>query len=152
MGRFSDEAIHRIKTEVSLLRLAEAQGYAPKKQGKDWAIRCPFHDGDDTPSLIISPQANLFHCFGCGVAGSVIDWVMKTQGVSFRFACEILQNNAGLVAESCTAMVKQNTTTKLAPPLAANANRRMAPGGYRKPRRSRWLCRRGTLAVWGYPP
>jgi len=48
--------------------------------------------------LIISPKSNLFHCFGCGAAGSVIDWVMKTLWVSFRFACEILQNDAGLVA------------------------------------------------------
>jgi len=39
MARFTDETINRIKTEVSLLRLVESQGYQPKKQGKDWAIR-----------------------------------------------------------------------------------------------------------------
>ena len=56
MARIPDEVVNRLKTEVSLLRLVEGQGYQPKRQGKDWAIRCPFHDGDDTPSLIISPK------------------------------------------------------------------------------------------------
>ncbi|NJD06120.1 MAG: toprim domain-containing protein [Methylococcaceae bacterium] len=126
MARLADEIVTRLKTEVSLLRLVESQGYQPKKQGQDFAIRCPFHDGDDTPSLILSPQSNLFHCFGCGAAGSVIDWVMKTQGVSFRFACEILQNDAGRVAESGTQTVKQNTATKLVSPLAAEADRQTA--------------------------
>lgn len=126
MPRIPDDEIAKLKDHVSLLRLVEGQGHQPKKQGKDWAIRCPFHAGDATPSLIISPQTNLFHCFGCEAAGSVIDWVMKTRGVSFRFACEILQNDAGLVAESGTATVKQNTTTKLAAPLAANADHQTA--------------------------
>lgn len=125
MARIPDDEIAKLKERVSLLRLVESQGYQLKKQGKDFAIRCPFHDGDDTPSLIISPKSNLFHCFGCDAAGSVIDWVMKTQGVSFRFACEILQNDASLVAEASTP-VKKNTTTKLAPPLAANADQQTA--------------------------
>jgi len=59
----------------------------------------------------------------------VIDWVMKTRGVSFRFACEILQEDAGLVAESGTDTVAQNTTTKLATPLAANASNQQAMKG-----------------------
>lgn len=80
MARIPDEVVNRLKMVVSLLRLAESQGHQPKKQGKDWAIRYPFHDRDDTPSLIISPKSNLFRCFGCDAAGSVIDWVMKTQG------------------------------------------------------------------------
>ena len=90
MARIPTDQLERIKTEISLLRLVESQGYAVTQQGKDHAIHCPFHD-DDTPSLIISPKTNLFHCFGCSAAGSVIDWVMKTQGVSFRHAVEILQ-------------------------------------------------------------
>ena len=121
MARLPDDEITKLKEQVSLLRLVESQGYQPKKQGKDYVIRCPFHE-DDTPSLIITPRNNLFNCFGCGAAGTVIDWVMKTQGVSFRFACEILQKDAGLVAEVGTQTVKQNTTTKLPPPLAADAD------------------------------
>ncbi len=56
----------------------------------------------------------------CQTGGSVIDWVMKTQGVSFRLACEILQKDPSLINNTQT--VKKNTTTKLASPLAANAD------------------------------
>jgi len=46
--------------------------------------------------------------------------------VSFRFACELLQNDAGLVAESIVQLVRKNTTTKLAAPLAADASHQEA--------------------------
>lgn len=128
MARLSEAELSRLKNEVSLLRLVESQGHQPKKQGKDYVISCPFHE-EDTPSMVISPKNNLFHCFGCDAAGSVIDWVMKTRGVSFRFACEILQEDAGLVAESGTSTVRDNTTTKLATPLAANASNQQAIKG-----------------------
>lgn len=125
MARLADEVIDRIKREVSLLRLVESQGHKVTKQGKDHVVCCPFHE-EKTPSCIISPKTNLFHCFGCGTGGSVIDWVMKTQSVSFRFACEMLQKDLGLVIESPTTAKMKNTTTKLAPPLAANADSQTA--------------------------
>ena len=87
MARIPADQLDRLKKEIDLLRLVESQGYTVTKQGKDHAICCPFHE-DKTPSLIISQKSNLFNCFGCGAAGSVIDWVMKTQGLSFRLACE----------------------------------------------------------------
>ena len=125
MARLADEVINRIKQEVSLLRLVESQGYTVTRQGKDHVVSCPFHE-EQTPSCIISPKSNLYHCFGCGAGGSVVDWVMKTQGVSFRFACELLQKDLGLVTESGTRTTRQNTTTKLTPPLAANADNQTA--------------------------
>jgi len=116
MARIPTDELDRLKREVSLVRLVEASGIKLKRHSKDFAIHCPFHE-DTTPSLIISPHTNLFHCFGCGAAGSVIDWVMKTQGVSFRLACEILQHDTGLVAPMDGPPVQQNTTRKLASPL-----------------------------------
>jgi DNA primase len=93
MARFSDEMINRIKSEVSLIRLVESSGVDLKPHGKDRIGRCPFHD-DKTPSLVVSPEPNLWNCLGaCQTGGSVIDWVIKTQGVSFRHAVEILRNN-----------------------------------------------------------
>ncbi|MBU2711906.1 CHC2 zinc finger domain-containing protein [Zooshikella harenae] len=125
MARLADDVISRIKQDVSLLRLVESQGHNVTKQGKDYVVCCPFHD-EKTPSCIISPKTNLFNCFGCGTGGSVIDWVMKTQSVSFRFACEMLQKDLGLVIESSTTAKTKNTTTKLTPPLAANADSQTA--------------------------
>ena len=112
MARIPAEQIEKLKSEVSLLSLIESQGYQPVKQGKDYAICCPFHE-EKTPSLIISPSSNLFNCFGCGAAGSVIDWVIKTQGVSFRHAAEILLNDTSALAAP-SQPIKQTTTRKLA--------------------------------------
>jgi len=119
MARFTDEMIDQLKREVSLVRLMESQGHQPKKQGKDYVMACPFHE-DDTPSLVVSPDTNLWHCMGaCQAGGSVIDWVMKTQGTSFRHAVELLkEGDAALVASD--KPVKRNTTHKHPNPLAAN--------------------------------
>jgi DNA primase len=90
MARIPDGELERLKREASLARLIEGQGIALQSQGKDLACRCPWHEGDDTPSCIVSPKTNLWHCFGCDAGGSVIDWVMRTHKVSFRHACELL--------------------------------------------------------------
>lgn len=93
MARFTEAELERLKAEVSLVRLVEARGVVLKKHGKDWLGRRPFHD-DKTPSLVVSPASNLWHCLGTyNVGGSVIDWVMKSEGVSFRHAVELLKND-----------------------------------------------------------
>lgn len=94
MARIPDAEIERLKSEVSLLRLIEASGLTPKKQGKDYAAHCPFHE-DSTASLIVTPVKNLYHCFGCGAAGGPIDWVMRTRNISFRRAVEELRGELG---------------------------------------------------------
>jgi len=100
MARIADGELERIKREVSLVRLIEAAGIKLVRQGKDHACRCPWHDGDDTPSCVISPATNLWHCFGCDAGGSVIDWVMRQHKVSFRHACELLAKEHPALAAS----------------------------------------------------
>ena len=77
MARYAENEIEAVKQNVSLLRLAEAQGHELKKEGNDYVMCCPFHE-EETASMKITPSNNLFHCFGCDEGGSVIDWVMKT--------------------------------------------------------------------------
>ena len=85
-----------MKAEVSIQRLAEARGIVLKPHGKNLIGLCPWHN-DHSPSLILTPEKNLWHCLGaCGTGGSVIDWVMKAEGVSFRHAVEILRKGANL--------------------------------------------------------
>ena len=103
MARIPDEELERLKREVSLARLIEAQGLKLTSQGKDLACRCPWHQGDDTPSCIVSPKTNLWHCFGCDAGGSVIDWVMRTHKVSFRHACELLVKQHPALAASVSS-------------------------------------------------
>ena len=91
MARVTDEEIERIKSQISLERLALAKGVKLKKHGSDLMGLCPFHD-DHEPSLVISPEKNLWHCLGaCQSGGSVIDWTMKAEGVSYRHALELLK-------------------------------------------------------------
>lgn len=92
MARIPDEQIERLKEEVALERLVEAAGVELQRRGKDLVGCCPFHE-DRTPSLVISPAKNLWHCMGaCQEGGSVIDWVMRWEGVSFRHAVELLRD------------------------------------------------------------
>ena len=82
---------------------------------------CPFHD-DHEPSLVISPEKNLWHCLGaCQAGGSVIDWVMKCEGVSFRHAVELLQNDYHPLAVDARRP-KHATVPKLAAPVAVDAD------------------------------
>ncbi len=120
MPRIPDEWIDAIKHNVSLQRLIERQGHVLTRQGANYILHCPFHE-DTSASCTITPAKNLFHCFGCGAGGSVIDWVMKTQGVSFRHAVELLRNDTALMADQ-TQIVKQGTVRKLASPLTDNAD------------------------------
>jgi DNA primase len=94
MARIPEVDLDRLKREVSLERLVQAQGIELKKHGvADLIGRCPFHD-DKSPSLVISPKKNLWHCLGaCQQGGSVIDWVMKRDAVSFRHAVEVLRGD-----------------------------------------------------------
>ena len=90
MARIPEADLERLKAEVSVERLVEASGIALAKSGKDRLGKCPFHE-DREASLVVTPEKNLFHCFGCGAAGGPIDWVMRTQNISFRHAAELLR-------------------------------------------------------------
>ncbi len=125
MPRIKDEVIERLKNEVSLVRLMESQGFELKKHGKDYICRCPFHD-DKTPSLVVTPSKNLWNCLGaCGTGGSVIDWVIKREGVSFRRAVEILQHDLGLITDSHKP-VKYASTKQLPSNLVAEKDEQQA--------------------------
>jgi DNA primase len=95
MARIPDHEIERLKRRVSVERLIESAGVVLKPHGKDRVGLCPLHP-DKTPSLVVSPKTNLWHCLGaCQAGGSVIDWVMRFEGVSFRRAVERLRAEIG---------------------------------------------------------
>jgi DNA primase len=123
MARIPDGVIERLKTEVSVQRLAEARGVVLTKHGADLHGRCPFHD-DRTPSLVITSAKNLWHCLGaCQAGGTVIDWVMKAEGVSFRHAVELLQNDYQPLAAVSPGVppAKHSTVKKLPMPIEPDA-------------------------------
>ncbi len=121
MARIPETEIERLKNEVSVERLIEAAGIALKKVGRDLLGHCPFHPGDDTASLSVTPSKNLWHCFGCGLGGGPIDWVIKKNGVSFRHAVEMLREGVPAVS-SAAKPVKQSTVPKLPAPVSLDAD------------------------------
>ncbi len=56
-----------------------------KKQGRNYFGLCPFH-GENTPSFSVSPDKQIFHCFGCGAGGNVFTFLMELEGLSFQEA------------------------------------------------------------------
>jgi DNA primase catalytic core len=124
MARIPEHEVERLKREVSVQRLAEARGVKLTRQGADLVGKCPFHD-DRTPSLVITPAKNLWHCLGaCNAGGDVIEWVMRAEGVSFRHAVEMLRQDHFPSSASPIQLVKQSTVPKLPPPVAREADDR----------------------------
>ncbi|MCP4043666.1 MAG: toprim domain-containing protein [Gammaproteobacteria bacterium] len=121
MARIPDVQIDRLKQEVSIQRLVEGAGISLKRHGADLLGLCPFHD-DQEPSLVISPKKNLWHCLGaCQAGGSVIDWVMKTEGVSFRHAVELIQADHLPSLAASSGPVRRSTVRKLPTALESDS-------------------------------
>jgi DNA primase catalytic core len=118
MARIAESELERLKREVSVARLIEESGIKLERRGKDMVGICPFHQ-DDTPSLTVTSDKNLFHCFGCDVGGGPIDWMMKKNGVSFRHAVELLREG---VASITDGPVKQTRVRALPAPVRFDAD------------------------------
>ena len=66
-----------------------------KKAGQNYSACCPFHN-EKTPSFSVSPTKQFYHCFGCGVSGSAISFLMEYSGMGFRDAVQELAENVGM--------------------------------------------------------
>jgi DNA primase catalytic core len=125
MARIPEHEVERLKREVSVQRLAEARGIKLTRHGADLLGKCPFHN-DKTPSLVITPSKNLWHCLGaCNAGGTCIDWVMRANGISFRHAVELLRSDHLPMADAPIQPVKKGTVPKLPPPVAREADDRV---------------------------
>jgi DNA primase len=121
VARIADSELERLKVEVSLVGLVEAKGVALRKHGADMVGRCPFHD-DQGPSFVVSPSKNLWRCHGaCQAGGSVVDFVMRAEGVSFRHAVELLRHGLPV---SDGRVRKAATVPRLPSPLDQSAEDR----------------------------
>lgn len=89
--------IDEVKARTSILDVIGARVQL-KKAGHHFKALCPFH-GEKTPSFIVSPERQIWKCFGCGKGGSVIDFVMEYEHVDFVEALETLAEKAGVKLE-----------------------------------------------------
>lgn len=92
--RYSDELLEEIKNRNDIVDVIS--GYvALKRSGRSFFGLCPFHN-EKSPSFAVSPDKQIFHCFGCGVGGNVFHFVSKIEGVGFRESVEMLANRANI--------------------------------------------------------
>ena len=95
---FSPEFLDEIRARVGLADVIRKRVRLLSK-GREYQGLCPFHT-EKTPSFTVNEQKGFYHCFGCGAHGGVFDFVMQSEGLSFRDAVERLAADAGLQVPS----------------------------------------------------
>ena len=92
------DQLDEIKAKVDIVEFIGQ--YLPlKKAGRNFRAVCPFH-GDKDPSLIVSPDKQIWHCFGCGAGGDIFGFLMKKEGLEFTEALGQLAERAGVELKS----------------------------------------------------
>lgn len=94
MVRYSDELIEEIKSRNDIVDII-SQYVVLKRSGRNFFGLCPFHK-EKSPSFSVSPDKQIFHCFGCGVGGNVFHFVSKIENLSFRETVEMLAERSGV--------------------------------------------------------
>ncbi|NLZ38021.1 MAG: DNA primase [Firmicutes bacterium] len=93
-GNLPREFIDDIRTRFDIVEIV-SQYVQLKKTGRNYFGLCPFHN-EKTPSFSVSPEKQIFHCFGCGEGGNVYTFLMKIEGLSFPAAVRELARRAGI--------------------------------------------------------
>ena len=92
--RYNQEQIDELANKIDIVELIGETEELYQK-GQNYFCCCPFHSGDDTPSLCINPVTNRWHCFGCGSGTSVYDWIMQRDNINFLEALKKICNRVG---------------------------------------------------------
>ncbi|MDA8189049.1 MAG: DNA primase [Dehalococcoidales bacterium] len=90
----SNSVINEIKDRLNIVDIVSPT-VDLKKMGRNFKGICPFH-AEKTPSFIVFPDGGNYHCFGCGANGDILTFVMKTQGLDFGEALQLLAQRAGV--------------------------------------------------------
>ena len=93
-GRIPPEFIDQLLSRIDIVDIIDSRVHL-KKAGKDYQALCPFHT-EKTPSFTVSQDKQFYHCFGCGVHGSAIGFLMDYEHMSFPEVVEELAGRAGL--------------------------------------------------------
>jgi DNA primase len=96
-ARIQDEKINQIREAVDIVDLI-GEYVQLKKQGRNYFGLCPFH-GENSPSFSVSPDKQIFHCFGCGAGGNIFTFLMDIEGYSFIEAAKVLSDKANITLD-----------------------------------------------------
>ena len=92
--KFSSDLLEEIRNRCDIVDIISEYVHL-KQAGKSFKGLCPFH-GEKTPSFMVSPEKQLFHCFGCGEGGNVFNFLMKYEKISFFEAVKMLAKKSGV--------------------------------------------------------
>ncbi|WP_042355021.1 DNA primase [Bacillus rubiinfantis] len=95
--RIAEEKIDQIRQAVDIVEII-SDYVQLKKQGRNYFGLCPFH-GENTPSFSVSPDKQIFHCFGCNAGGNVFSFLMELEGLTFQEAVLRLADKANIELE-----------------------------------------------------
>ncbi|MGB2600911.1 MAG: DNA primase [Candidatus Omnitrophota bacterium] len=94
MGKIPQEIIDRILDKLDIVEIVS--GYIQlKKAGRNFKACCPFHN-EKTASFVVSPDKQIYHCFGCHAGGNLINFVMKYENMDFPETVRMLADRAGV--------------------------------------------------------
>ena len=94
MVRYSNELLDEIKSKNDIVDIV-SQYVVLKRAGRNYMGLCPFHK-EKSGSFCVSPDKQIFHCFGCGVGGNVFHFISKIENLNFKESVEMLANRAGV--------------------------------------------------------
>ena len=111
MLRYSEELIEEIRSSNDIVDVI-SQYVILKRSGRNFFGLCPFHK-EKSPSFSVSPDKQIFHCFGCGVGGNVIHFVSKIENLDFRETMELLANRANIQLPTLQSSFQDNKRAML---------------------------------------
>ena len=111
MIRYSDELIEEIRSSNDIVDVV-SQYVILKRKGRSFFGLCPFHK-EKSPSFSVSPDRQIFHCFGCGVGGNVIHFISKIENINFIETLELLANRANITLPSLDSSYQDSKKMQL---------------------------------------
>ena len=91
---YNEDLIEEIRSSNDIVDVI-SQYVVLKRSGRNFFGLCPFHK-EKSPSFSVSPDKQIFHCFGCGVGGNVIHFISKIENIDFKETLEFLAERAGI--------------------------------------------------------
>ncbi len=94
MGRFGDDKIEEVRARADIVEIVGAH-VRLRRAGRNFVGLCPFHN-EKTPSFSVNAERGFFHCFGCNTGGSVFNFLMRVEGLTFPEAVRSLARKYGV--------------------------------------------------------
>ena len=111
VNRIPEDKIAEIRNSADIVEIV-SDAVQLKKAGRNYLGLCPFHN-EKTPSFSVSPDKQIFHCFGCGVGGDIFTFLMKQEGFSFLEAAKKLAGRYGIEIPQPNLSPEQHRQIKL---------------------------------------